>query len=151
MKNIESFKNRYKKDGDQEALDEVEKFFDEMDFEEIKNFYNKCVNQKEIAVKEEQTMDKRNDYKNGKVFQTIFATKNNKPFTLYIGGTNAHEFRKIKSFEFENEYYALLKDTLKEQNAYFKYTVEYIDNEIKEKLIPVKDEQLLKLFKFLNL
>ena len=30
MKNIESFKNRYKKDGDQEALDEVEKFFDEM-------------------------------------------------------------------------------------------------------------------------
>ena len=163
--NNHAFKDRYTEPGDFEALDAAEDFFDAMSFEELKDYYHKCLNGEEQIEstkvtnwtddKEEEDMNNNKNY--GPLFKQVFLTKaKDKELELFLQGEEEHSYHLIKTFEFENNHYAYLKASSDGVTRCYRYAVEnrtgeYGEKEEIEKLIYINDEQLLKLFDFLKL
>ena len=162
--NIDTFEERYKKPGDYEALEEARNRFDAMSFKELKEYYDACcsgnpdeVIKAKFLMPDDEVEEMSKSKFNGPLFKIVFATKvPNKQLDLFLNGEEDHSYQKVKSFEFEGNYYVYLKAESDQIIRCYKYVLEHETDEYGEekdieKLIYVQDEQLIKFFDFLKL
>ena len=157
------FKKRHDTPKEIKILEEIKDRFDAMTFDELKEYYDKCrhVDDKidETTVnwtKDEEEVKMAKETYDGPLFRQLFVSKANKDFNLYLEGTDNRSYRKIRTFQFEDEYYVYLKAGSDDVTRCYKYVLDKKENEWGEvedieKLIYIDDEQLLKLFEFLKL
>ena len=149
----------------------VEKKFAGFEFKDLEFLYNFYFNREEsdskIEVildeemvktnqeenKEEENMDDEVLIKNNKSEDLDFFNKktNGRIFTLFINGYHEKEYQKIKHFTFENEEYVLLKDLDNNEEIYYQRLITKEDDKEVNKLLPVNDKMLIKMFDFLSL
>ena len=151
LENVNHFMKIHKEPGDKEALEEVQRHLDDYTFEEICDYYDACL-EKQMYQEQNEMINKEEPVMKDAVMEKLFSKKKiNEPFVLYLNGEDERSYYKVRSFDFENERYVLLKDDITEKTDYYKF--KSADDEIddREKLIRVKDELLIKLFKSLEL
>ena len=123
-----------------------------LSFEEIKHIYDLgaegIINreilldnetQSQLDEKEEETMTSNKE--NG-LFDLVF-NNSKKEVCAYINGEDAMNFKVIKTFNFENEHYAILEDYENKQQKYYRYN---IDEDSNESMVAVEEPLLLRVF-----
>ena len=78
------------------------------------------------------------------LYEQLMSAKKNQKLALYFEGKEKQEYRFISRFIFEDELFFILKDNSGEK--VYRYT--YRDE--KEKIAPIKDDNLLRFLKQLN-
>ena len=118
------------------------RMLNEMSFEDLTALYNE-------PLPEDNNMEKE---KATELFDTIVKGKDGELVTVYLNGDEDEEVscKKIKTFRFEESFYVLLQNTKDNASNYYRYVYEMQDGKPVEKLIGVKDEQQVSLFKFLG-
>ena len=140
------------------ALKDVEKKFNDARYIELivmyddfakeikKNKGNYDLFEEELKEDKKPLLDE-----NAPLFDLVFNTKKIKELSLAFEGDEFADYLKIKAFEFENRHYVLLKNKANNKEQYYFYLANYDkDNNLKERLVPVKDETLVRFFKDLG-
>ena len=81
---------------------------------------------------------------NQPLLKLLMNAKKNKKLELYFEGRDKQEYIFISRFYFENDLFVILKDNRDEKVYRYSY------NNEKEKIAPVKDDNLLRFLKELN-
>lgn len=140
------------------ALKEVEKKFNNASFVELSVMYDSYTKENKNnsisyePVEEENKMPNPQPIdKNAPLYNLVFNTRRVKDLSLYIEGNEACEYFKIKDFVFENKHYVLLKNKENKVEQYYYYSANKDDDDnLKERLVPIKDESLVRFFKDLG-
>ena len=82
-------------------------------------------------------------YSDNSLFASIFKNKRGSNISIHINGRFPMSFKIIKTFVFEEEYYAILENNSSKEQKYYRYS---INKENNENMIVVEDQFLLKLF-----
>ena len=89
---------------------------------------------------------------NAPLYDLVFVNKRIKECSLYLEGDEENEYIKLKTFDFEGKHYVLLKNKVTEEEKYYFYACgRDSKDELKEKLVPLNDEGLIKFVEQLGL
>lgn len=126
--------------------DAVEMRFFALSFKEIEAiYYDKTIESADLEIKEEEKMEESKD-----LFTNVIKSPDGANVTVYLNGEDEMNFKKLKSFHFENSYYVLLEDLEDHKTKYYRYYSETYEGEKVEKLFLVEDQTQISLFKFLG-